>query len=128
MIKVTAATPSISSFTWSTSEQVWPFEKDELGRTLYSKKIDFGAVPNNGWKSVSHGLGPNFDCTKVLKISGLYRLSTGLKVFVFVHTWSDASSTEFAMDGSNISLYSGNGIYGPLAAGQPLFVYLTYAK
>jgi len=43
------------AFEWTTSEQVWPFETDE-GATLYAKKIDFGAGPNNTTKTVAHGI------------------------------------------------------------------------
>jgi hypothetical protein len=46
----------IEEFQWSTSEQVWPFEKSVDGETIYCKEIDFGALPNNGTKSVSHNI------------------------------------------------------------------------
>jgi hypothetical protein len=49
----------VSAFQWSTSEQVWPFEKARDGSTLYCKEIDFGALPNNGTKSVAHNIGHN---------------------------------------------------------------------
>jgi len=60
----------ISAFTWSTSEQVWPFEKASGGGTLYAKQIDFGTLPNNGTKTVAHnisGLTPS----KVHMITGV---------------------------------------------------------
>ena len=46
----------VEEFEWSTSEQVWPFEKDASGNTLYCKEIDFGALPNAGTKNVSHNI------------------------------------------------------------------------
>lgn len=60
----------VSAFTWSTSEQVWPFEKASGGGTLYAKQIDFGTLPNNGTKTVAHnisGLTPS----KVHMITGV---------------------------------------------------------
>jgi len=52
MIKLTGA----SSFTWSTSEQVWPFEKDINGNTLYCKQLYFASLPNNGTVTVAHNI------------------------------------------------------------------------
>ena len=46
----------VEEFQWSTSEQVWPFEKTADGKTLYCKEVDFGALPNNGTKNVNHGI------------------------------------------------------------------------
>ena len=46
----------VEEFEWSTSEQVWPFEKDASGNTLYCKEIDFGSLPNNGAKNVAHNI------------------------------------------------------------------------
>jgi hypothetical protein len=46
----------ISPFTWSTSEQTWPFEKGPSGETLYAKEISLGALPNSGEKDVAHGI------------------------------------------------------------------------
>jgi hypothetical protein len=43
-------------FEWSTTEQVWPFEKDINGNTLYCKEVDLGALPNSGTKNVAHGI------------------------------------------------------------------------
>jgi hypothetical protein len=43
----------VEEFEWSTNEQVWPFEKDTDGGTLYCKKVDFGALPSNGIKKIS---------------------------------------------------------------------------
>lgn len=50
------AGPGVEEFEWSTSEQVWPFEKFVDGSTLYCKEIDFGALPNNGTKTVNHNI------------------------------------------------------------------------
>lgn len=67
---------SVSSFTWSTSEQVYPFEKDVNGNTLYCKEVDFGALPNNGLKSVAHGVG-SFSSDNLFKAYGTSSLSGG---------------------------------------------------
>ena len=57
----------LSAFTWSTSEQVWPFEKDELGRTLYCKEVDTGLLPNTGVIYANHNIS-SLDVTKVYKL------------------------------------------------------------
>jgi hypothetical protein len=62
------ATAAITPFQWSTSEQVWPFEKTENGDTLYCQYISLGALPNSGLLQVS----PNSPISndKVFKIYG----------------------------------------------------------
>lgn len=45
-----------SVFQWSTSEQVWPFEKASNGSTLYAKEINFGSLPDTGVKQVAHNI------------------------------------------------------------------------
>ena len=47
---------SISAFQWSTSEQVYALEKAKDGSDLYAKVINFGALPNNGYRLVAHGI------------------------------------------------------------------------
>ena len=46
----------VSALEWSTSEQVWPFEKGINGESIYVKGVPFGNWPNKGTKSVSHGI------------------------------------------------------------------------
>ena len=58
------------AFQWSTSEQVWPFEKDLSGRTLYCKEIDLGDLPQNGIKTTSLG---NINTQKIFKYYGATR-------------------------------------------------------
>lgn len=48
---------SISSFQWSASEQVWPFETTiSGGDTLYCKQVYCGALPNNGTAFKAHDI------------------------------------------------------------------------
>lgn len=58
MIKISSAgvESGLASFTWSTSEQVYPFEKAPNGATLYCKKINLGNLPNSGYKDIAHGI------------------------------------------------------------------------
>jgi hypothetical protein len=58
------------AFQWSTSEQVWPFEKDRDGKLIYCKEIYLGNYPNTGTKNVAHGIS-NFDrSTQMHKLEG----------------------------------------------------------
>jgi hypothetical protein len=83
----------ISAFTWSTSEQVWPFEKHDDGSTLYCRYVDFGALPNSGTKTVAHN------------ISGL----TADKMAAFRFNVKSSSYVSFySMDGG--SGWSGHGV------------------
>ena len=49
-------TGGFAAFQWSTSEQVYPFEKDSSGNTLYCKEVACGALPNNGTSTTAHGV------------------------------------------------------------------------
>jgi hypothetical protein len=59
----------LSVFTWSTSEQTWPFEKSVGGDTLYCKQIALGAGPNNGTKTVAHNI-TGYDKAKMFRLEG----------------------------------------------------------
>ena len=66
-------------FTWNTEEQVYPFEKDANGDTLYCKEVSIGTLPNNGSALAAHGIS-NFDPEKIHRAE--------------FRTW-DATATEF---------------------------------
>jgi len=55
------------AFTWSSSEQVYPFEKNINGDTLYCKQMESLTLPNNGYASVAHGIS-NLATNKVFRI------------------------------------------------------------
>lgn len=102
------STPSISSFTWSTSEQVWPFEKDASGKTLYCQEIDFGALPNNGSKSVAHGIALTDPSTQIFNLSGTNRAGSGSESFNYSFPLSDtASSVLTAINSTYIVIITG---------------------
>ena len=50
---ITTVVGGPSAFQWSTSEQVWPFEKDHSGNVLYCKELSIGLLPNTGSLGVS---------------------------------------------------------------------------
>lgn len=85
-----------SSFTWSTSEQVYPFEKSSDGSTLYCKEIDCGAGPNAGVKDVahnipSHSIGNLFDISLMVVAPGSWdtrfpQFSDGNRIDYYVTT------------------------------------------
>lgn len=57
-------------FQWSSSEQIWPFEKALDGSVMYCKQVDFGFLPNAGQKNVAHGI-VSLDDSKVHLITGV---------------------------------------------------------
>lgn len=113
----------ISEFQWSTSEQVWPFEKDSTGNTLYCKQINVNPTANNGWVSTAHST--SYSKTKTLY--GVLRNTS----------WAGALSAvplPIAFDGSALngmiyvgdtfmSLYTNSAYAGALAE-----IYWVYAK
>lgn len=95
---LSAAGGGLSAFQWSTSEQVWPFEKDILGNTLYCKEIDFGALPNSGSKTVAHGISG-------LAISDIFKVDFAWKnsslYALYGYTWV-SESMNAQVDSSNV--------------------------
>lgn len=76
MIKISASggestgTSGISEFQWSTSEQVWPFEKAIDGSTLYCRQVSIATLPNYGTVTVAvTGVVP----TKIFRIVAFKR-------------------------------------------------------
>jgi hypothetical protein len=104
---------SVAEFKWSTSEQIYPYEKSRNGRILYCKEVDFGALPNNGNKSVAHNIA-SLDVTKVFHYSFYWYLS-GTAIIegcysppgtsYIVHKILPANC--YVADGENLSAYSG---------------------
>lgn len=60
---------------WSTSEQVWPLEKGPTGQTLYFKYVNFGQLPNSGWKHVDHNITESFTLWKSTVIDRNIRIN-----------------------------------------------------
>ena len=100
----------INPFQWSSSEQVWPFEKDASGRTLYCKEINFGSLPNSGTKSVAHSItwDVSFNVSKLHNISG--RVYDSAPTFVatipYAHP-TDGFSFLTYIDSTNLNIVSG---------------------
>lgn len=65
----TAPLAGATAFTWSTTEQVWPWEKNDAGETLYAKQVDIGNLPNATTKNVAHGI--TVTSSKIFKIYGI---------------------------------------------------------
>lgn len=126
MIKVTSATPSISSFTWSASEQVWPFEKDAAGRTLYCKEISMGNMPNTGALSVSLG---DIVADKIYQVDARFIHPTDHKYYSLTSGWAYQQSANtytaaLYFTGGNINIETWNAAWSTF----PAYVKLIYAK
>jgi len=67
----------VSSFTWKTTEQVYPFEKASDGSTLYCKEVNCGTLPNNGQQEVAHNITFSpFSNTKLHSLTGRITATT----------------------------------------------------
>jgi hypothetical protein len=102
---ITNITPA---FQWSTSEQVYPFEKDSSGNTLYCKQIDCGAWPNNGSKNTAHGIS-NFDSRKIHRFIMYRRQASGAEFFALVnYGWGGYENTMAVyLNSTNIIMFDG---------------------
>lgn len=54
----------LDAFQWSTSEQVWPFEKGPNGETVYAKQINVANLPNTGVSD--HAINPSQQISELL--------------------------------------------------------------
>ena len=52
----TALDTKTSAFTWTSSEQVWPFEKDIGGGNIYAKAFAVANYPNATSATIAHGI------------------------------------------------------------------------
>jgi len=86
----------ISAFTWSTSEQVWPFEKHNDGSTLYCKLVDCGTMPNTGTKGVAHGIS-SLTADKVFRLK-IESYSTSYGTFYTVGGGWPSHATDCRLD------------------------------
>ena len=101
-----SGTSGSTTFQWSTSEQIWPFEKSSNGSTLYAKQIDFGALPNNGQKNVAHGISnfnagdDTFKCIVIRKVNSTYYIQMPA-----VRTDNSSIQVLHGINGANLFIY-----------------------
>ena len=107
MANIYSGAGGISAFTWSTSEQVWPFEKDELGRTLYCKQLDTGALPDNGAVFTNHNIS-SFDHSRVFKVYGKATYSgASMSIIPNLYTFYSIRTTQIVIvTNANVSQYT----------------------
>jgi hypothetical protein len=117
---VTNITPA---FQWSSSEQVYPFEKADNGAALYCKQIDFGALPNNGSKNVAHNV-PSLDKTKVYRIYGRWYSTSVNQAYVLPYVDTNSSyNVNCMVYGDNVTCSCANNLSASYA-----YVRIIYAK
>lgn len=96
----------INSFQWSSSEQVWPFEKDPSGNTLYCKELTCSGLPNNGWGYFAHGIS-GLSGQKVFRMLGRkYRTSHSPDDMYLIPEGASQIS-QVGCDSSNVNILSG---------------------
>jgi len=61
---------SVTAFQWSSSEQVYPFEKTVNGDTLYAIRVDMGALLNTAGKTVAHNIPGGLIASKIHRLWG----------------------------------------------------------
>jgi hypothetical protein len=98
----------VSTFQWSTSEQVWPFEKASGGATLYCKEVNFGTLPNATTKNVAHGIS-NFNAGDDLFFMNVIRkVSTTRYIQIPCPRPDNMAYQAYAgVDSTNINIWNG---------------------
>jgi hypothetical protein len=114
----------VAAFEWSTSEQIYPYEKGFNGETLYCKVVSFSAAV--GWSGAAHGV-TNFR---------LHRMTA----FVKDSTWAGGANCYANIPmtlpdnptGYGISLHTDTTMIscriGANIGGGTAYVYLIYSK
>lgn len=111
------------AFQWSSQEQVYPFEKDDAGNTLYCKKIELGTLPNTGTKAVAFDA-PAVDIAKVYKMWGsAYTVGDSLITLPRAHV-ADANCIDMYLNFNNYMIV-GTGVDMTAKIGK---AYIIYAK
>lgn len=96
---------NISTFQWSSFEQVYPLEKAFDGSTLYCKEIDLGFLTNRGGRVVAHGI-VNYSASKIHNIGGTIYNTIGSDA---VSLNSLAYGGNFCiLDHTNVNVYTPN--------------------
>jgi len=121
---ITNLTPA---FQWSTNEQVYPFEKDNSGNTLYCKYYELGAMPNSGWKAIAHSI-PSWSADKIFSLKTLIKSANhgGIAVTVPLPLHDGGTITNEHIGGNNINIYASNNYYS--SNGYNAYMYLIYSK
>jgi hypothetical protein len=116
-----AGASAFSAFQWSTSEQVYPLEKALDGSTLYCKQIDTGALPNNTYKTVAHGISNLNPDVKMHRLEA-FGSNSANDMFMGLVGYSLSISIET----SNIYIYTN--FNAPASGWSSSFVRIIYAK
>ena len=110
---------AVAAFEWTTAEQVWPFETDVGGGTIYAKFIDMVTAPNNNSVTVAHGI---TGLLRVLTVDAIAEGPTDWYPLVYVNN-SGGSPYSIAVNGTNV-VVSSTANWGSAEAK----VYLKYTK
>ena len=114
----------IEEFQWSTSEQVWPFEKTSDGKTLYCKEIICGAAPENGIKQVTHNITLNSQSVK--KFDGIATFTGSSDGLPIPFTSTASAATQIQAQCSPTSIYLRTGGTGWTTS--RILIHLWYIK
>jgi len=112
-----------AKFQWSTSEQEWPFELDDSGRTLYCKKMNIGALPNNGIKNTAHNISSLTDIRKLFKFWSYSQTNAGNTLQILNPDGYPGYQTSVEVNQTNVIF-----ITQGANSGYDGIIYLMYAK
>jgi hypothetical protein len=115
------------AFQWSTSEQVYPFEKGSNGETLYAKQVTISSFPNNGSQNYPHGIsGLGSGTSRVKQIWGVVYRGNGLVARPMPYAHANGQYTiELLTDETNIIIGTGSNYFALDGSG---YVRLIYSK
>ena len=129
MIKIsTNGGGAVSSFQWSTSEQVWPFEKAADGKTIYAKMISDTLYNGTGnWKLVNMNVPTLFSLEEVAGFVLSYGGTTTYQTRI-PHTDNENSTVEITefidLAAKQFKLWHTNAVWN----NQPIKYYIKYTK
>lgn len=113
----------VSSFQWSETEQVYPFEKASDGSTLYCKEVYAGNLAANGVRTVAHNIA-GFQPDKLFSLKAISTDGSSQWRLPLSAAWpADPSySCTVGIAANDILFYVGG------SAQSNVFVQIIYAK
>ena len=113
-----------STFTWTNDEQIWPFEKDKFGNTLYARRLEIPA--GGGATGISVAAPFLSDPHKIFKLEGFFLSSGGYALPIQFYNAGNVGDSHFGY----VSNSAGGSFifWGGSSASDGGWVNLIYSK
>jgi hypothetical protein len=114
----------VSTFTWSTSEQVWPFEKASNGNTIYAKEISIAS-----WSSQVYSIAHNIsNLNKIHRLDGQTKRTDGYYLNIPNSSTAGGTGELEVYNTTTTSTIAAGNAFWPYVQNQPAVLRILYTK